>query len=113
MRENIGGHTVSVFLRGSTSADRQPSGAGVAGITTAVGTDDECGGERLMHQQQALHNASFDDFIMIEHREQVGGRAYHTTFGKNGEGQPYTIELGANWVGGHMSNLCELWGKLI
>lgn len=60
-------------------------GAGVAGITTAW----------------ALHNASIDDFVIVERNNYIGGRMAHTTFGKNPQtGRPYTVELGANWVQG-------------
>lgn len=60
-------------------------GAGVAGITTAW----------------ALHNSSVSDFVIVERNDYVGGRMAHTTFGTNLEsGEPYTIELGANWVQG-------------
>lgn len=49
----------------------------------------------------ALHNASVSDFIIVERNDYVGGRMAHTTFGTNPEtGEPYTIELGANWVQG-------------
>lgn len=60
-------------------------GAGVAGITAAW----------------ALHNASVDDFIIVERNDYIGGRMAHTTFGKDFKtGNPYTVELGANWVQG-------------
>lgn len=59
-------------------------GAGVAGITAAW----------------ALHNASVDDFIIVERNDYIGGRMAHTTFGMDPDGEPYTIELGANWVQG-------------
>lgn len=60
-------------------------GAGVAGITAAW----------------ALHNASVDDFVIVDRNDYVGGRMAHTTFGTNPEtGESYTVELGANWVQG-------------
>lgn len=60
-------------------------GAGVAGITIAW----------------ALHNASMEDFVIVERNDYIGGRMAHTTFGTNPEtGDAYTIELGANWVQG-------------
>jgi polyamine oxidase len=59
-------------------------GAGVSGITAA----------------QTLHNASISDFIIVEYNGEIGGRVAHTTFGKDSKGQPYTVELGANWVQG-------------
>lgn len=60
-------------------------GAGVAGITAA----------------QALHNASIEDFVIIDRNDYIGGRVRHTTFGASPvDGTPYTVELGANWVQG-------------
>lgn len=59
-------------------------GAGVAGITAA----------------QALSNASISDFIIVERNDYVGGRMAHTTFGDKGDGTPYVVELGANWIQG-------------
>ena len=49
----------------------------------------------------ALHNASVEDFVIVDRNDYVGGRMAHTTFGTNPEtGEPYVIELGANWVQG-------------
>lgn len=59
-------------------------GAGVAGITAA----------------QALSNASVTDFIIVEYRNELGGRVAHTNFGRKSDGTPYVVELGANWVQG-------------
>ncbi|KAF3761586.1 amine oxidase [Cryphonectria parasitica EP155] len=59
-------------------------GAGVAGITAA----------------QALSNASISDFIIVDRNDYIGGRMYHTTFGDKGDGTPYVVELGANWIQG-------------
>ncbi|KAF3036521.1 hypothetical protein E8E11_000239 [Didymella keratinophila] len=59
-------------------------GAGVAGVTAA----------------QALANQSITDFLIIEHNEQVGGRMRHTNFGSDAAGNPYVVELGANWISG-------------
>jgi polyamine oxidase len=59
-------------------------GAGMAGITAA----------------QAMSNASMTDFIIVDANSYIGGRVAHTTFGKDPDGKPYTIELGANWVQG-------------
>jgi polyamine oxidase len=48
-----------------------------------------------------LSNQSVTDFLIIEYRDEIGGRMIHTTFGENPEtSDPYTIELGANWVQG-------------
>ncbi|KAF2679945.1 amine oxidase [Lentithecium fluviatile CBS 122367] len=59
-------------------------GAGVAGITAA----------------QALSNQSVTDFLIVEYNGDIGGRMVHTTFGEDADGNPYTVELGANWVQG-------------
>lgn len=59
-------------------------GGGTAGITAA----------------QALANASLHDFIILEYQDRIGGRAQHTQFGAGPDGEPYTVELGANWVQG-------------
>ncbi|KAJ9205644.1 hypothetical protein DTO021D3_2250 [Paecilomyces variotii] len=59
-------------------------GGGTAGITAA----------------QALTNASIHDFIIVEYNADIGGRVAHTDFGKDTNGNPYTVELGANWVQG-------------
>ncbi|KAF2656312.1 polyamine oxidase-like protein [Lophiostoma macrostomum CBS 122681] len=59
-------------------------GGGVTGITAA----------------QALSNQSISDFIIVEYNGDIGGRMAHTTFGKDPSGDPYVIELGANWVQG-------------
>jgi polyamine oxidase len=34
----------------------------------------------------------------------LGGRIAHTTFGQDANGNPYTVELGANWVQGIENN---------
>jgi len=62
-------------------------GAGMAGITAA----------------QALSNASVTDFLIVDVNDYIGGRVAHTTFGKDPNGNPYTVELGANWVQGLVS----------
>ncbi|KAH8685850.1 putative flavin-containing polyamine oxidase [Tricladium varicosporioides] len=59
-------------------------GAGVAGITAA----------------QTLHNASIEDFVILDVNDYIGGRVRHTNFGKDGNRNPYVVELGANWVQG-------------
>ncbi|KAJ5242037.1 uncharacterized protein N7469_000364 [Penicillium citrinum] len=59
-------------------------GGGMAGVAAA----------------QALHNSSIDDFVIIEYRDTLGGRVAHTDFGKDENGKPYKVELGANWVQG-------------
>ena len=57
-------------------------GGGMAGISAA----------------QALSNASVHDFMILEYRDRIGGRAWHEPFGKDKDGKPYTIEMGCNWV---------------
>ncbi|KAF2093608.1 putative flavin-containing polyamine oxidase [Rhizodiscina lignyota] len=59
-------------------------GAGTTGITAA----------------QALSNQSISDFLIVEYKDEIGGRVAHTTFGKKDDGTPYVVELGANWVQG-------------
>lgn len=59
-------------------------GAGVAGITAA----------------QALSNASITDFVIVDRNNYIGGRVAHTEFGDKGDGTPYVVEYGANWVQG-------------
>ncbi|KAJ5248812.1 hypothetical protein N7468_000263 [Penicillium chermesinum] len=59
-------------------------GGGMAGVAAA----------------QALSNASMHDFVIIEYQDQLGGRVHHTDFGKKPNGDPYTVELGANWIQG-------------
>ncbi|KAF7192187.1 Polyamine oxidase 1 [Pseudocercospora fuligena] len=50
--------------------------------------------------QQALTNASITDFIIVEHNDYIGGRVVGADFGKQSDGSPYRIELGANWIHG-------------
>ncbi|OOF90087.1 hypothetical protein ASPCADRAFT_519449 [Aspergillus carbonarius ITEM 5010] len=59
-------------------------GGGMAGIAAA----------------QTLHNASMDDFMILEYRDTIGGRAWHVPFGQKEDGTPYIIEMGCNWVQG-------------
>ncbi|KAL5363028.1 amine oxidase [Aspergillus floccosus] len=66
-------------------------GGGMAGVTAA----------------QALTNASVTDFLILEYRDTLGGRMWHTDFGKDENGDPFTIEFGANWVQGIGSNTTE------
>jgi polyamine oxidase len=53
-------------------------GGGVAGITAA----------------RELYRAGIDDFIIIEARDELGGRLRSTHLGN------LTLELGANWIEG-------------
>ncbi|KAF9887922.1 hypothetical protein FE257_009444 [Aspergillus nanangensis] len=66
-------------------------GGGMAGLTAA----------------QALHNESMNDFLILEYRDTLGGRMWHTEFGQDEKGDPYTVELGANWIQGIGSNTTE------
>ncbi|KAJ5825376.1 hypothetical protein N7474_002514 [Penicillium riverlandense] len=59
-------------------------GGGMAGVAAA----------------KALSNNSIHDFVIVEYRDTLGGRVAHTTFGQDANGEPYTVELGANWVQG-------------
>ena len=59
-------------------------GGGVAGITAA----------------QALANQSVTDFLILEYQDHIGGRMRHAKFGSDPNGNPYTVELGANWISG-------------
>ncbi|KAJ4363945.1 hypothetical protein N0V83_009398 [Neocucurbitaria cava] len=59
-------------------------GAGVAGITAA----------------QALANQSITDFVIVEYNDVIGGRMRNTKFGSDSDGNPYVVELGANWISG-------------
>ncbi|PLB49326.1 polyamine oxidase [Aspergillus steynii IBT 23096] len=66
-------------------------GGGMAGVAAA----------------QALVNASIDDFVIIEYRDTLGGRVWHTDFGADQNGKPYVVEFGANWLQGVGSNVTE------
>ena len=50
------------------------------------------------YSQQAISDASVSDFLIVEYNSEIGGRVRHTEFGKDPDGKPYTVELGANWV---------------
>lgn len=56
------------------------------------------------YSQQAISNASVSDFLIVEYNSEIGGRVRHTEFGKDPDGNPYTVELGANWVGSTLSS---------
>ncbi|BCR88847.1 putative flavin containing polyamine oxidase [Aspergillus chevalieri] len=66
-------------------------GGGMAGITAA----------------QALHNASIDDYVILEYRDRIGGRVWNTDFGQDKDGNPYSLEFGANWLQGVGSETTE------
>lgn len=74
---------------------RNVLGAGDAGITAAVSfvsIEDLS----LMQHQQSLTNISVQDFFIAEYNSEIGGRCRHAVFGKDGQGNPYTFELGAD-----------------
>ncbi len=74
-------------------------GAGVAGITAAVSdTSHLCKRVTNWNFQQALSNEGVDDFLLVEYNDEIGGRCRASQFGKDQEGNPYTVEIGANWV---------------
>ena len=35
----------------------------------------------------------------MEYQDRIGGRVQTTEFGEQADGSPYTVEIGANWVG--------------
>ncbi|TPR06712.1 LysM domain family protein [Aspergillus niger] len=85
-------------------------------VAQAPLSDDKCtettvailgGGMAGIAAAQALSNASIDDFIILEYRDTLGGRVWHTDFGKDKQGKPYVIELGANWLQGLGSEAIE------
>ncbi|GAQ43610.1 hypothetical protein AtubIFM55763_005380 [Aspergillus tubingensis] len=85
-------------------------------VAQAPLSDDKCtettvailgGGMAGIAAAQALSNASIDDFIILEYRHTLGGRVWHTDFGKDKQGKPYVIELGANWLQGLGSEAIE------
>ncbi|GBE87211.1 hypothetical protein SCP_1004580 [Sparassis crispa] len=60
-------------------------GGGVAGVSAA----------------RALHEQGISDFIILEARDQLGGRMMSHTFGV--QDKNYTVEVGANWIQGTRS----------
>lgn len=72
--------------------------AGIAAAVSGTGAKAFTGSVRLTISQQALTNASVHDFMILEYNDVIGGRAAHTGFGKQADGSPYILELGANWV---------------
>ena len=57
-------------------------GGGVAGVIAA----------------RTLHEKGIDRFLIVEARDELGGRMCSTPFGA--EGRRVTVELGANWIQG-------------
>ncbi len=51
--------------------------------------------------------------MILEYNDVIGGRALHTEFGKQEDGSPYVIELGANWVSSATSRRPSLYVTLI
>lgn len=49
---------------------------------------------------RTLHDQGVTDFILLEARDELGGRMLSHAFGDPARGQQYTVELGANWVQG-------------
>lgn len=47
---------------------------------------------------RTFHEQGFDNFLIVEARDELGGRMKSTTFGS--KGNEHTVELGANWVQG-------------
>jgi len=70
-----------------SAAAKQPKvvilGGGVAGVIAA----------------RTLHENGIDDFVIVEARDELGGRMQTQTFGKAG-GKSYIIERGPNWIQG-------------
>jgi hypothetical protein len=50
----------------------------------------------LTFSKQALANQSVTDFSILEYNDGIGGRMRNTKFGSDANGNPYTVELGAN-----------------
>ncbi|KAK8856749.1 flavin-containing polyamine oxidase [Apiospora arundinis] len=59
-------------------------GAGITGITVA----------------QTLANSGINDFIIVEYKDEIGGRLHHENFGKGPDGKPLLVEYGASWAQG-------------
>lgn len=38
--------------------------------------------------------------MILEYQDRLGGRALHQNFGKQADGSPYVLEMGANWIQG-------------
>jgi polyamine oxidase len=62
-------------------------GGGVAGIIAA----------------RSLHEKGIHDFLIVEARDELGGRLHSMEFGA--DGRRATIELGANWIQGTQEGL--------
>ncbi|KAH0582379.1 hypothetical protein H2248_010324 [Termitomyces sp. 'cryptogamus'] len=65
-------------------------GGGVAGVIAA----------------RTLHEQGIDDFVVVEARDELGGRLHSTPFGG------YVVEVGANWIQGkqkHNGQINPIW----
>lgn len=51
---------------------------------------------------RTLHEHGHDNFVIVEARDELGGRMMSRTFGT--AENKYTVELGANWVQGKTSS---------
>jgi len=83
------GHSTRAKLGSRGSATKNPKviilGGGVSGVIAA----------------RTLHENGIDDFLIIEAREELGGRMQtHTFGGKTGGSRSYVVERGPNWVQG-------------
>lgn len=74
-------------------------GAGMAGISAAVSCFHALPEMYATNKtKKALTENGVEDFIIVEYNSEIGGRCRHTKFGQDESGDPYTVELGANWV---------------
>ncbi|PKY01078.1 amine oxidase [Aspergillus campestris IBT 28561] len=99
-----------MFTRSSVAVLLVAGLQGVVGAVTPPHTDQgTCqkttvailgGGMAGVAAAQTLSNSSVHDFLILEYRDRIGGRAWHEPFGKDKDGKPYTIEMGCNWVQG-------------
>jgi hypothetical protein len=53
-----------------------------------------------MLQKRTLSDANITDFIIVEYKDEIGGRVHHESFGRGPDGEPLLVEYGANWVQG-------------
>lgn len=74
----VGAVAAAPTRRGNAEYDVLILGGGVAGIIAA----------------QQLHNAGIDNYLIVEGRDELGGRMHSFKMGN------YTLELGCNWVQG-------------
>ncbi|KAJ0425258.1 hypothetical protein BJY00DRAFT_204614 [Aspergillus carlsbadensis] len=89
----VAGYVAQARLNGPTCTQTTVAilGGGMAGVTAA----------------KTLANASITDFVILEYRDTLGGRVTHAEFGQDPNGDPYIIELGANWIQGLGSETTE------